>query len=248
MKIAALMLSGLSSYDRAKAACETWLTDFEWFQIHSFAPAHDLPITRVGTREGPRSCFEKRLMGLEQVRESEPHSFDWYLCCSDDNWIWRENLERCFWIHSWDKADNTKWKTSMPLLVGGHSNTLRIADGTVVTYPSGGAGYCLNRPALDLMVGNLGRLRKVWAVKSNNDDIEDAFMGWAAAELGIPYLETPGFYGCNPGLPGIERRACERGCVAIERPISFHYITADQMRALRATHLASRNIHSSVKP
>lgn len=231
MTIAALMLSGLSSYERAKAACETWGRDFAALQIHSFSPSPDEEfnalIKRVGLREGPRSCFEKRLNGL--VEAHDMIRTDWYLCASDDCFVWKENLEWC--LDCWEKylpPGDLKWNPKRPMLVGGHTNKLRIADGTIVTYPSGGAGYVLNRAALSLVVGNLGRLRAVWAVKSNNDDIEDAFMGWACQELKIPYLETPGFYGCNPLKGG-----CERGCVMIERPISIHYCTGEQMREIR---------------
>lgn len=233
MTIAALMLSGLSSYDRARACVESWLPTFDWWHIHSYAPDPQgtLPITKVGTREGPRSCFLKRIMGMAMARTYADFNFldqrlrtDWFHFCSDDNYVWRQNLEDVLIKH-----DPEAWS-----LIGGHTNVLKIADGTMVRYPSGGGGYSLSRAALDHFVLNMPAIYEEWIKASNNDDIEDAFIGWACARLGIPYYETPGFYGCNPGLPGIERRACERGCVAIEKPISFHYMTADQMRTLHA--------------
>lgn len=226
------MLSGLSSYERARAAVETWGKDFDILEVHSFTPCDDLPLRIVGTREGPRSCFEKRLDGLKLVA-SLPEQADWYLACSDDNYVWRENLE------------DVLWPGVAPVLVGGHTNQLRIHDGTAVTYPSGGAGYCLNQSALELVVKSLPDLRAEWSRGSNNDDTEDIFIGWAAARLSIPYFETPGFYGCNPGRPeiGVEERRCERQCVAIENPISFHYVTVEQMRMFHAESLHKRELH-----
>lgn len=244
MTIAALMLSGLSSYDRARVCCETWLKDFDWYQIHSFAPdpLGTLPITEVGDREGPRSCFLKRIMGLAMARIAADFNHggtQWFFCCSDDNWVWRESLEKALWIHSWDKDDPEKWNPKRPIFVGGHTNELCIADGTLVRYPSGGAGYALNRAALNLIVLNMPIIHHEWMKRSNNDDVEDAFIGWACEKLGIPYCETPGFFGCNPGRPsiGVAERRCERQCVAIENPISFHYITAEQMRLFHAEQI-----------
>lgn len=220
MTIAALMLSGLSSYDRARVACDTWGKDFEILEVHSFATETDLPLRICGIREGPRSCFLKRLCGLPQALVAWPEA-DWFLCGSDDAYFWRENLERVL-----AKIDSTKW-----VLVGGHTNKLRIANGTIVTYPSGGAGYVLSRPALDLIVCCMRHHDLVgqWNAASNGDDVEDAFIGFSAEKLNIPYLETPGFFGCNPLLGN-----CERGCVMPEKPISIHYATVEQMRSIRA--------------
>jgi len=225
MKIAALMLSGLSSYDRARVCVETWLQDFDYFQIHSFTPCAGLPnLWLTGEREGPRSCFKKRLNGLDAALHTEMDA-DWYLCCSDDNYVWRENLEAALQVY-----ENVQY----PLIVGGHAFDLRIADGTRVHYPSGGGGYVLNQRALEDLVANLEHLLKRWAVASNNDDIEDVFMGWACKMLKIPFVEVPQFFGCNP---------MDGSCHTLDqvmKPITFHYVKAEQMMDLRRAHLVEK--------
>jgi hypothetical protein len=224
MTIAALMLSGLSSYARAKVACQTWGRDFDILEVHSFTACDDLPIVRVGRREGPRSCFDKRLDGL--VAQSEQRA-DWYLCCSDDNYVWRTNLEAAL-----RQFDSSRWQ-----IIGGHSGKLKIADGTTVIYPSGGAGYVMSWAALDLILCAMRHHDLVgqWNASSNNDDVEDVFIGWAADQLSIPFVELAGFYGCNP---------MDAKCHTLEQamqqpPLSFHYVSGDQMRLLHS----ARNIH-----
>jgi glycosyltransferase involved in cell wall biosynthesis len=212
MKIAALMLTGSDFYEtRAKACFETWLPTFDEFQIHSFTPCDFLPITQVGTREGVGSCFDKRLDGLRVAPDA-----DWYLCCSCDNYVWAENL----------RAELATLPTDSPAILGSASDySFAMPDGSLVPFQSGGAGYCLNRAALLILLSKLPELLEEWKTISGGNEAEDVFMGWASGKLGF---RTFGSKALNPSHP-------ENGYpldVEPEKVISLHHLDADQIRAL----------------
>lgn len=228
MKIAALMLSGEALYGgTGRASYETWLQDFDAIQIHGFAPCEFLPVTRVGMREGKQSCFDKRHQGLKSAWRSAPRC-DWYLCCSCDCYFWADNLR---------KALSEIEQARTPFLVGGPKFHEHIADGTYVEYPPGGAGYCLNRLSMALLLRELDRLRAEWFRRAGKYESEDVFNGWACAQLGIKYIQHPGFHQVPPG-----REACgfiwPQG-VPHEQAISYHYMTADEIWNYRKQHRAS---------
>lgn len=211
------MLSGEAFYARAKACFETWLPPFDSFQIQSFAPCDFLPITKVGSRDGEGSCFEKRLDGIKAAPEA-----DWYLCCSDDNYVWADNLRAALS----DIPDE-------PALVGAFVLDPRIGTrfsqmlpgGGEVFFPSGGAGYCLNQSAMSLLTRNLDALREEWLSVSGGNESEDVFMGWAADKLGIEKIDNPTFHPSNPEHGrGLNTPA--------GKVISLHWLTEKQIREL----------------
>lgn len=215
------MLSGEAFYEtRAKACFETWLPTFDSFQIHSFAPCDFLPITQAGEREGEGSCFLKRIMGLAMAPVA-----DWFLCCSDDNYVWADNL----------RAALADLPTDKPAIVGafvlnprtGEKNSFVLPDGSTVFFPSGGAGYCLNRAALDAVVMNMPTLFNDWRELSNGNESEDVFIGWAASKLGFETIDNPAFHPSNPEHG--------RGLnVPAGKVISLHWCAADLIRELHA--------------
>jgi glycosyltransferase involved in cell wall biosynthesis len=219
MKIAALMLSGSDFYaTRAKACFETWLQGFDAFQIHSFEPCDFLPITQVGSRDGEGSCFDKRMGGLKAAPDA-----DWFLCCSDDNYVWADNL----------RAALSQVPTDKPAIVGafvlnpqdGTKLSATLASGSQVFFPSGGAGYCLNKAALDLIVLNMPTLQSEWG---SNPEGEDVFIGWAADKLEIEKIDNPAFHPSNPEQG--------RGLnVPADKVISLHWLTENQIRALHTS-------------
>lgn len=218
MKITALMLTGESFYaTTALASYETWLKDFDAFQIYSFAPCSFLPITRVGSGEGKWSCFDKRHQGLFVTWRTLAES-DWFCFCSCDAYFWIKNLR---------DALKDVHELSGPVLLGGPHFQNDAADGTPVSYPPGGAGYCLNRLALSMLLHRLRDLRAQWKVKSNDWRAADVFMGWAASVLGFNYIEHPGFHQENP-MHGIWPYQ-----TTTEKAISYHHLSAEEIRAFR---------------
>lgn len=206
------MLSGEAFYEtRARACFETWLPSFDSFQIHSFAPCEFLPITKVGTREGEGSCFDKRYDGLKAAPDA-----DWYFCCSDDNYVWADNL----------RAELAGHPTDAPVIVGSACGyTFAMPDGSLLPFPSGGAGYCLNRPAREAIIKNFDSLREEWGRLSGGKFLEDVFIGWASVLLGFKHIESKALSPSNP----------ERGCafeVEPEKLISLHHLDADKIREL----------------
>jgi hypothetical protein len=217
MKIAGLMTTGEAYYaDRARACFETWLPEFDGFQIHSFAPCDFLPITWVGIREGYRSCWDKRHDGFRATLKAFP-DFDWFCFFGCDNYVWVDRLRALL-------ADVNP-RHGRPTLVGAEPKfKFTLHNGWRGTYPSGGAGYCLNRPALRMIVSDLEPLRARWAGASNNDDTEDIFMGWTVDRLRIPFLAYPQFHPGNPGpaFPGFSSA------------VSYHYVMPDEVREIHA--------------
>lgn len=163
----------------------------------------------MGVREGPGSCWEKRLGGLNAISEI---GSDWVACFSDDNYVFVDNLYACL----------SRLDPNEPLLVGGHSGTYRIKEDEI-TYPSGGAGYCLSRGAIR-NIPLIGRCALEWE-RSGGPKFEDVFIGGIAKSFGIRYIETPGFYGCNP----LTTTDCHPGVDLASKPISLHYVNERQM-------------------
>lgn len=228
MKIAGLMTTGEVYYaDRARACYETWLPEFDGFQIHSFAPCDFLPITQVGIREGYRSCWDKRHDGFRAALAAFP-DFEWFCFFGCDNYVWVDRLRALL-------ADvNTRH--GQPTLVGARPKfNFKLFNGTTGTYPSGGAGYCLNRSALKMIVAELEPLRARWRSASNNDNTEDIFMGWAVERLRIQFLAYPQFHPGNPGptAPGFNTA------------VTYHYVMPDEVRRLHDSYSTETDCKTS---
>lgn len=219
MHITACILTGKSSHDRAWVANLTWASEFrDWGHdalFHGTDPCAFLDVERAGTLEGPGSCWEKRHNGLS---DASVIGSDWLACFSDDNYVFVQNLI--------DALDGLARAPHEPLLVGGHSGEYRLGDARFI-YPSGGAGYCLNRAATQILYVDAqeGHLRENKWKAIGGPQFEDVFIGWACKELGIRYVEMPGFYGCNP----LTTKTCHPDVAPGSKPISFHYVNEAQM-------------------
>lgn len=204
------MITGSVFYERAKVCLDTWLSIFDAFQIHSYTPCDFLQITHAGTREGIGSCFDKRFDGLKTAPDA-----DWYFCCSCDNYVWAENL----------RAALMGLPTDRPVIVGYPGYTFAMPDKSLIPFPSGGAGYCLNRMARWILTARMPGLRAEWGLISNGQFIEDVFIGWASAKLGFEIIENKALHPSNPGSGyGLE--------VDPEKVISLHQLDANQIRQL----------------
>lgn len=229
MRLASLMLSGAAFYHRTTVASfETWLQGSDAFQIHSFTPCDFLPITRVGTREGWHSCFDKRHDGFKAAWRTLS-DFDWFLCCSCDAYFWIDRIRQLL----------TPLPSDVPTIVGAPRFDEFIHDGTFVRYPPGGAGYCLNRIALSMLLHHLDHLRDEWRHRSRGYESEDVFVGWASEQLKLKVIENLGFHQVPPG---------ERRCNRIwpqqtpdDQILSIHDITHKSILRLHAGLALTRN-------
>ncbi|XP_065192236.1 glycoprotein-N-acetylgalactosamine 3-beta-galactosyltransferase 1-like [Sycon ciliatum] len=128
----------------------------------------DLPgrVSLRGVYEGRPQLVAKSRAAWTHVWERYSKDYDWFLKCDDDAYIIVENLKLMLYPHPQTK----------PIIMG-----RKLRDG-YIRYMSGGPGYVMNRPALEL----LGNAIKTGCMHSDNvheDQLVSICLRMMGAEL-----------------------------------------------------------------
>jgi len=128
----------------ASTVRDTWASRCDGFVVMSTAADAALPSAKV-THQGPEeynNIWQKVRSIWKYVHRSYGEEFDWFFIGGDDLFVIPSNLRK--YLHSLGNA------TQAPMFLG---RRFQIPKGQL--FNSGGAGYALNRAALNLLVSHL---------------------------------------------------------------------------------------------
>ena len=238
-RLSVIVITGSNVVDtRGKAVQDTWasvipkqrlfmFTDGD--QLNSIKEAIVLPGTsgsHAGSQKKWPLAFEhfcsNGISGAQDVRATT----DWLLVADDDTYVFFPNL----------LAALISYTVDWPYIIG------RGMVFEAGRYLSGGAGYVLSRAAIDRVCGSVDTfIRHHW--RSYASDVN---MGLFMSSLNITMVSLDGFYphrfasgmndeAHNPG--GLRTAPDFSGKIAeteVDRPLTHHNVSPDQMRKLHA--------------
>ncbi|XP_062586868.1 glycoprotein-N-acetylgalactosamine 3-beta-galactosyltransferase 1-like [Saccostrea cucullata] len=190
-------------------------------------PSSTLYTMQVDVKEGRSYLTDKTVKTLIAIYKTYRNDYDWFFKCDDDVFIIMENLRLLL----------AKHESHVPVYLG-HQFRLLTKQG----YLSGGAGYAINRKALEMINEEGFQVSGKCEVSGKDEDLD---IGRCFGNLGVKIystVDTQGrqafhpfgfqraFYGHKGGEIYYVSRPYNTGpdCCS-EFTVSFHYVTPEEM-------------------
>lgn len=212
---------------KAVAVNNTWGTRCTKLVFITPEPSSSLHTLQVDVQEGRSHLTDKTVKTLKVLYRTYKNDFDWFYKCDDDVFIVMENLRHLL----------AKHESRVPVYIG-HQFRVRTKQG----YLSGGAGYAINRRALEMINAEGFDVPGRCDVSGKDEDLD---IGRCFAKIGVKIystVDTQGrqsfhpfgfqraFYGHEGGEVYYVSRPYETGpgCCS-EFTVSYHYVTPEEM-------------------
>lgn len=182
-KVLCMVYTHSERHDRVRAIAETYGP-----RCDGFFAASNLTDRSIGAvhllHEGPElysNMWLKVRAMFEYAYDHYLQDFDFFIIGGDDYYVIAENLKYLVSTGNWKGP----WNQSQPLFLGG---SLISMPYTRKRYCGGGAGYTINRLALQLLIEKLWRHPSCWPHHQASD--EDRIVASCFDEVGLKCMDT----------------------------------------------------------
>ena len=230
MKIKSIIVTCEKYHDsRVKSIEETWGKDIETIFLSDINDNDKF----IGFPELPTG-YENLWMKFAKFFMSFNFTDDWYLICDDDTFINVDNIKKlakkenqdnpiCFGFMCYLKEgalDEFNNYTGFPLQsISGHQTNLPIV------YPSGGAGFLINKSAVIRIQNYLNSLSRI-GISIPQAYNSDVAIGFWIRNSNVEFVKVDGFCPQNP-------ENMEHEYSQIPKSYTYHYITPERMYELK---------------
>lgn len=157
---------------KAVAVNNTWGTRCTKLVFITPEPSSSLHTLQVDVQEGRSHLTDKTVKTLKVLYRTYKNDFDWFYKCDDDVFIVMENLRHLL----------AKHESRVPVYIG-HQFRVRTKQG----YLSGGAGYAINRRALEMINAEGFDVPGRCDVSGKDEDLD---IGRCFAKIGVKIYST----------------------------------------------------------
>lgn len=247
MKIISVgIFTQLRSSEKYLSILNTWGSEFDKINI---VCGYDDSIKKylfnevvLDVDDSYNGLMEKQMRALEFMFHNDPAK--WYFVCGDDTFLYKEISEEML----------SKFDSQQELYVGGHCGTLKNLlkeeyreEVKHDYYPSGGPGFFISHGLMKKIINDMTDIIELWRktceIKTNQNYLfaSDAGFGYAMSQMyDIPITTLCEIYtGCTL-TDGFYNFMADRyphtntlfTSVLIDKPISYHYVTIQDMYRL----------------